>query len=103
METIAQHYEGYREGQEQYASTRIHDQFAEPQYPGGQAAGKLQPEARGSHTASQRLILAIISVVTTGIFSMVMLTSVQNSYSSLLGIGIMRAAIFLINAVFNWK
>ena len=103
METVSQQYEGYRQEQAPSASARVNEQYVEPHYPAWQAAGKLQPTARGNLTASQHLALAIVSVITTGIFSMVILTSVQDSYISLLGVGIMSSAIFLINAVVHWK
>lgn len=62
---------------------------------------KLQPEQRGMITPVQRLVLAIISVCMIGLFSMIVLTSTQNTSTGLIGVGIMCGSIFLVNLVVN--
>lgn len=62
---------------------------------------KLQPEPRGKITPLQRLVLAIVSVGMIALFSMIVLTSTQNTSTGLIGVGIMCGSIFLVNLAFN--
>ena len=70
----------------------------EPQ-PHWQSSYKLQPGQREKITSVQRLALAIISVGMIALFSMIVLTSTQNTSTGLIGVGIMCGAIFLVNLV----
>lgn len=57
-------------------------------------------QQRGRITPMQCLILASISVGMMALFSMIVLTSTQNTLTGLIGIGIMCAAIVVVNLFF---
>ncbi len=65
-------------------------------------AGKLKPEAKGKLTQQQRLALASVSVIMIAVFSTAIIISTGAALGGLIAVGIMCAAIFLINAVFNY-
>ena len=65
-------------------------------------AGKLKPESKGRITPQQRLALAIVSVVMIAVFTTGIITSTNAALGGLIAVGIMCAAIFLINTVFNY-
>jgi hypothetical protein len=66
-----------------------------------QATYQLHPAQSGWITPTHRLALAIISVGMMALFSMIILTSTQNTSTGLIGVGIMCGSILLVNAVFN--
>lgn len=63
--------------------------------------GRLLSGQKGKITPIHRLILAAISVGMIALFSMIVLTSTQNTSTGLIGVGIMCGSIFLVNLAFN--
>ncbi len=83
-------------------SSAPQQQHYEPQ-PQWQPSYKVQPGQKGKITSVQRLLLALISVDMIALFSMIVLTSTQNTSTGLIGVGVMCGSIFLVNLVFNQR
>src|SRR6267154_1724092 len=67
-------------------------------------ADRIQRVQKGNVSPLQRLVLASFSVIMIGLFSMIVLTSMQRStVMGLVGVGIMCSAICLVNVVFHWR
>ena len=106
--TPAEYYPAYRDssvysevgGEISSVSGTPQQHYHAPQ-PGWQSTHKLQPGQREKITPLQCMILAIVSVGMIALFSMIILTSTQNTSTGLIGVGIMCGAIFLVNVVFN--